>query len=148
MVASPWDCGDPSQYPRSSLLNSKIETTYWMKLRSHFILQAFTYLPFADKMLVTWYPKNKISLVIFPVWVCWGKRWWFWLPLKNRKGQIHDVVEPGNNKCGLENGREARKHCRIQTEETRKLLPKEIHFRFTVELDALPFAIWVLGCQG
>lgn len=119
-----------------------------MKLRSHFILQAFTYLPFADEMLVSWYLKNKISLVIFPVWKFWGMTWWFWLPLKSRKRKIHDVVEPGNNKSGLKNGREGWKHCRIQIEETRRLLPKEIHFRFPVELDTLPFAMWVLGCQG
>lgn len=75
-------------------------------------------------MLVSWYLKNKISLVIFPVWECWGMTWWFWLPLKSRKGGIHDVVEPENNKSALKNGREGWKHCRIQSRKPEDSFPK------------------------
>lgn len=69
-VASPRGREDPSRPRRGTLLDrtlvsgaqfeillscalNKIETTYWMKPGSGFILQAFTYLPLADEMLVT-----------------------------------------------------------------------------------------------
>lgn len=38
------------------------------------------------------------------------------------------------------------KRCRVEAKETRRFLPRETHFRVTVEFDALPFAIRVLGC--